>query len=224
MRPLLVATLLVGCKSDPKPVSPDPEPPPPSPSTKATRPQRSPEQVLAEIDPGKGFQYFATEGGNHPTIYFDRAAKELVVVGRERGLGGSTKQLARLPAAKPGEALAAYHRQLIQVGYEPHDAPPKPDVDPNQMVAVPMEDIMGGGGPDRAGAFTEVQGEVLYQTAPTAGWVIFSGAKHPTNDYPCMAASGQGLHVLGRDFNQEFPWDKSREAFAAFEKLVSAKR
>jgi hypothetical protein len=117
-----------------------------------------------------------------------------------------------------------YHRQLIQVGYEPHDAPPKPARDPNERVAVPVEDLFGGSGPDKSGAFTSVEGEVLYKTAPSAGWLVFSGAKHPTNDYPCMAASGQGLHVLGRDSNQEFSWDKSREAFAAYEKLVAAKK
>jgi hypothetical protein len=220
----LLVAVLASCKpSAEKPVSPDPEPSPSASATSASRPARPPEQILAEIDPGKGFQYFATAGGNHPTIYLDRQKKEFVVVGRERSLGGGTKQVARFPADKPVDALAVYHRQLIQVGYEPHDAPPKAKKDPNEMVAVPSEDLFGGGGPDRSGAFTTVEADLLYETAPSKAWPVFSGKDHPTNDYPAMTAAGTGLTVYGRGLAQEFAWDKSRDAFAAYTKLVSGK-
>src|SRR5262245_32742008 len=222
LRTLLVAATLSGCKRGDKPISPDPEPPPTPPTTNASRPTRTPEQILAEVAPGKGYQYYATAGGNHPTVYLDRAAKELVVVGRQRSLGGSTKQVARFPAAQPVDALAAYHRQLILVGYTPHDAPPKPPADPNAMVAVPAEDLVGDG-PDRSGAFTSVEADVLYETAPAKAWVVFSGKDHPTNDFPAMCASGAGLTIYGRGVEEDFGWDRSREAFAAFEKLVSGK-
>ncbi len=206
---LSALVLLTGCPSKPQPVV----------AVEVAPPERPAEQVLADVDPAKGFQYFATRGGNHPTLYLDRAAQQFVIVGRTRSLGGTTRNLNTLPAARVDDALAAYHAQLLLVGYEPVGAPPKAKLPANAMVAVPVEDIFGGNGPSTE--FPAEQAKVLYNTAPTKAWKVLSGKDHPTHDMPALTAYGQGLTVIGPGMEQTFPWAQSREAFAAYKKLAA---
>lgn len=180
--------------------------------------ERSREEILNDVNPQAGFHYFATDAGNHPTLFLDRENGHLVVVGRAHALGGTTKEVESFPPTRIKDALAAYYKVLIRVGYQPAGAPPKKKPDPNAMVAIRVEDLLGSG-PSKQ--FPAEQGAALFNTRPLDGWAVFSGFNHPTNDAPSMGASGSGLHVMGPGVQESYEWDKSDAAFRKFTQLAA---
>jgi len=174
------------------------------------------EARAAEVKPAIGFHYFATAGGNHPTLFYDRASSKFFVVGRTRALGGSTELTESATSVE--DALAAYFKRLVQLGYEPQGAPKKKDPAPGSVVEVPLGDLLGTGPKESAG-LAPAQAKALYQMRPSDAWEIFSGLRHPTNDAPAMTAHGGGLMVFDASGKHEFAWARSRDAFAKFVEL-----
>ncbi len=172
--------------------------------------------VAAEVKPAVGYHYFATQGGNHPTLFLDRASAKFVVVGRTRALGGSTDLTQA--ATNVEDALALYFKRLVDLGYKPQGAPKKEEPAPDAVVEVPLADLIASG-PKAGAGLTEVQTRALYQMRPSDAWELFSGHQHESNDAPAVMAHGGGLMVFDPSGKYEFPWARSQDAFAKFVEL-----
>ena len=227
LRLVIIATLSLSLqckKNEPKP-APQPEPtnePAPEPSpTPVAIPGKSNQEVLAEVGPAAGYHYYATQGGNHPTIFLDRSGSRFIVVGREQATGGSTEQVESFAVDKLDDALAGYFKVLVRVGYKPEGAPSKEAPAPDAVVVVPLSDLFGSC-PKQTPGLTEAQTKALYETKPSDAWAAFAGLGHPTNDAPAMGTWGGGLMVLAASGKHEFSWKQSKEAFAKFAELAAA--
>jgi len=106
------------------------------------------------------------------------------------------------------------------LGYKPAGEMLPPEPDPNQLVAIPASDLLGGG-PDATGRFTKTQSETLYRTRPSDAWKTFSGFAHPSNDAPLLAAGGSGLSLLAPGLELKHKWPDSEEAFKKFRAAIA---
>jgi hypothetical protein len=169
-------------------------------------------EVLAKMDPGKGFEYMAFSG-RFPTIYLDRANERFVVVGQSGSFGarGEAQYFAR---DQIEAALTSYKQLLVDVGYHPQNAPVPPEEDPNALVVVPMEDLFGS--QDRDAGFPPVQADALRNVSPFRAWQVFAGYTHQGNDAPAIGAGGDGLTLIAPGVLEEVPWDQSDSAFEMF--------
>ena len=166
-------------------------------------------EILAAVPPAVGFTYFATKGGNHPALFLDPARDAFVVVGRAASLGERPAPEQVFPRGKLDDALAAYQAQLIAVGYLPEGVPPPPPRDPNGLVVMNLDDLLGSSEP------SDAAGQVLYRTRPTDAWVAFAA-----HGAPALAAGGDGLNVIGPKGLATHPWSQSNQAIVAFRALV----
>jgi len=206
---LVVAMGLLGCKrAQPEQVSMTPMPTG-SAGVGGAPAVSSDAVILAAVPPAVGYRYFATKGGNHPALFLDPARDAFVVIGRAASLGETAAPEQVFPRTKLDDAIVAYEAQLVAVGYLPEGVPPPPPRDPNALVVMNLDDLLGSGEP------SDDAGQVLYRTRPTDAWVAFAAHRAPA-----LAAGGSELNVIGPTGLTTHSWAESRKAIAAFRALV----